>query len=228
MQERKEIKYSKLIIAEAICLLSIPLFFCVVWMPVYQTVSGDVIMQNSFFLLFWDFLKEGLSYLFYWFSIVFLAVSLFYYDWKGSLPFFGIYFSGSVIRSVGTALSSAIILHSFGEAFAENVGFAFIDVLFDLFLMAAFCLIFYFAAMRGRSAEARKNLLPPASKGFQPVPLHLAVLLSVAFFYTVQLFGRIRYDLFYGVPANNADLAWMIFYYAADLVLAVFGYFAIL
>ena len=176
MQDCKEIKSSKLIVIEAICLLSIPLFFVAVWMPVYQMVSSDITMQDSFFLLIWDFIREGLIYLFFWFSIAFLAVSLFYYGWKGSLPFFGFYFSGSVIRSVGTAVSSAIILSSFGEEFGENVSFAFIDVLLDLFLLAVYCLIFYLAAMRGRNAEARKDFLPPAPKGFQPVPLHLAVL----------------------------------------------------
>lgn len=228
MQERKEIKYSKLIITEAICLLSIPLFFCVVWMPVYQTVSGDVTMQDSFFLLFWDFLKEGLTYLFYWFSIAFLCISLLLYGWKGGLPFFGFYLFGSMVRSVGTAISSAIVLRTFGKILGENIGYAFLDVLFDVFLMAIFCLIFYLAALRGRNNGARKDLLPPAAKGFQPVPLHLSVLLSVAVYYLVQLFGRIRYDLFYGAPTDRIDLLWMIYYYAADFALAVFGYFAIL
>lgn len=228
MQAQNEIKYSKLIVTEAVCLLSIPLFFAIVWMPVYQAVAGDILLQDSFFLLIWDFLKAALTYLFYWFFIAFLAVSLFLYDWKGSLPLFGIYLSGSLIRSVGTALSSAIVLRSFDENLKDNIGYAFLDVLLDLFLMAVYCLIFYLVAVKGRNKEVRKTLLPPAAKGFQPVPLHLSILLSVAAYYTAQLFGRIRYDLFYGAPTDFTDLSWMIFYYAADLALAVFGYFAIL
>ncbi len=227
MQNRKEIRYPKLILTEAICLLSVPFFFVVVWMPVYHAAFGDVLLQDSLFLLLWDFLKDGLTYLFYWFSIAFLGVSLLLFGWKGSLPFFGFYLLASAFRSVGTAVSSAIVLRSLGEELIENIGYAFLDVLYDVFLMGAFCLIFYFAAMRGRGGEVRKDLLPPGNR-FQPVPLHLSVLLSVAVYYAVQLFGRIRYDLFYGAPVGGNDLAWMIFYYVADLALAAFGYFAVL
>ena len=228
MPEDNKIKYSKLMWLAVAFLLSIPLFFALAWMPVYHVVSGDVLMQDSIFLLFWDFLKDGLTYLFYWLSIVFFTVSLVFYGWKGGLPFFGFYLLGAVIRSIGTALSSAIILHAFDEDFAENIGFAALDVLFDLLLLGAFCLIAFLTLTRGRTKEARSALLPPAAKGFCPAPLHLSVLLSVAVYYTVRLFSRIRYDIFYGAASSGQDLAWMIFYYVADAALSVFGYFAVI
>lgn len=228
MPERKELKFRKLIGLEAACLLSVPLFFALVWIPVYQTVAGDVLMQESIFLLLWDFLKEGLTHLFYWFSIAFLAVSLLSFGWKGSFPFFGLYLLASVLRLIGTALSSAIVLQSFDDVFKANLADASLEIAFDLLLMAVFSLIFFFAAMRGRKEEDRKTLLPPEKTGFRPMRLHLAVLLSIAAFYAVRLFGRIRYDVFYGAATGAQDMAWIVFYYAADLALAVFGYFAVI
>ncbi len=227
MPENEPMKYTKLILLEAIFLLSIPLFFAVVWMPVYQVVSGDILMQGSLFLLLWDFLKSALIYLFAWFSIVLLILSLIFFGWKRSLPLLGFYLLGSAIRSIGTAVSSAIVLHEFDDILIDNIWDAALDVLFDLLLVSVFCLICYFTLIRKRSIEERKKLLPPAVKGFSPVPLHLAVLLSVSVFYAVQVYSRIRYDIFYGAPANGMDLAWMIFYYIADSALAVFGYFAV-
>ncbi|MBE6530311.1 MAG: hypothetical protein E7680_06930 [Ruminococcaceae bacterium] len=228
MPQSKEWKFSKWIALEAIGILLIPFFFALVWIPVYHTISGDVLMQDSPFLLIWDFLKDGLIYLFYWLSIAFLSVSLLWFGWIGSLPLFGLYLFGSVIRSIGTALSSAIILQTFDSNLLENIGYAALDVLFDIFLMAAFCLIVYLTAMRKRDLQARKALLPPAKKGFRPIALHLSVLISIAVYYAIRLFERIRYDVFYGAPTGGGDLAWMIFYYLADILLAVFGYFAVI
>lgn len=227
MPERKEIGYSKFLGIEAICLLFVPLFFAAVWIPVYQTVSGDILMQESIFLLLWDFLKDGLIYLFYWFAIAFSGASLLLFGWKKSLPFLGFYLLGAAIRSIGTAISSAIVLHSFDNVFLQNLGDSSLEILYDLLLLAAFCLIFYFAAMKKRGPEERKDLLQPMKNGSHTLPLRLSILLCLVVYFAVRMYGRIRYDVFLGAATGEQDVAWMVFYYVADFVLLIFGNFAV-
>ena len=229
MAETKSVRYTSLIAIEAAFLLLISLFFSIVWEPVFLTINSDIALSDTAFLLIWDFLKELLTYFFYWLFIAFLAVSLLRFGWKGSFPLFGLFLFGSVLRSVGTAISSAIILQDFAENFAENMKSAVWDIVFDALFLAAFCLIFYLIAMRKRNSEERSNLLPPAKNGFRPLPLHISVCICIGIYYAVQrLLGRIIYDIYLGAPTNGADLAWMIFYYVADLVFAVVGYFVVL
>ena len=143
MPVKKSLKLSKLIALEAVFLVSIPLFFVLVWTPVYHAVSSDILMSESLFLLLWDFLKEILTYFFYWLSIVFLAISLLSFGWKISFVCSGFYLLGSLVRSIGTALSSAVILHSFDENLIENLKGAVLDTVFDALLWAAFYLVFF-------------------------------------------------------------------------------------
>lgn len=227
MPEKSEFRFSKFLGIEAVCLLLIPVFFVAVWIPVYQTLASDVLMQGSIFFLLWDFLKEGLIYLFYWLSVAFLGASLLLFGWKKSLPFLGFYLLGAAIRSIGTAVASAIVLQSFDDVFKANLIDASLEILYDFLLLAAFYLIFYLVAMRNRTPEARKALLPPAT-GPVPMRLHLSVLFCLVIYYGVRMYGRIRYDVFYGAATGTQDVLWMVFYYVADLVLLIFGHFAVL
>ena len=227
MPEKSEVKFSKFIGIEALCLLLIPLFFAAVWIPVYQTTAGNVLMQGSIFFLLWDFLQEGLIYLFYWLSVAFLGASLLLFGWKKSLPFLGFYLLGAAIRSIGTVIASAIVLRSFDDVFKANLADASLEILYDFLLLAAFCLIFYLVAMRNRGPEARKALLPTTA-GPVPMPMHLSVLLCLAVYFGVRMYGRIRYDIFLGAATGTQDIVWMVFYYVADLVLLIFGHFAVL
>lgn len=220
-------KLSKWIGIELSLLLLGGLFFPVVWIPVFLQINSDVLMEGSAFLVFWDILQDLFSYLLYWFSVSFLAISLLRFGWKGSLPFFFGYLLASVFRRIGSILAEMIVLREFDDFSITKFLDTLFAVLVDLLLVGILLLILYLLAMRKKDPSARAGQLLPHLH-LKHSPISVFVLLSVLLYYLVQLFSRVQYDMLVGGPNGQEEIFLMIFYYLYDLLFAAIGYFAVI
>lgn len=213
--------------AGLICGLS--LFYCLVCTPISILASGDVLIAETLFPTVWDLFQTLISFLIYWIAIAFLIRFSHAFGAKGSLPLFGFYGLAALIRYLGSLLVGSLMTNEISdkEIFLENLLYSGLDILLDFVQITLIFLLVSFLLLRESTAKSRNNLFEKLNWLHSLNRLNGTVLAAVAVPSSFRLISRIIYDIDWGKAENTADLLWMIFFYLADVITIVCGYFAV-
>ena len=210
-------------------ILGLSLFYCAVCTPISVWTNTDVLIKETMFPTIWDLFQTLISFAIYWITITFLILFCHHFDAKGNMPFFGCYGLATLIRYFGSLMIGSLMTKeiSDGEIFLENLIYCGLDILLDFVQIAIIVLLIYWLLLRKSTAKSRGILFEDLDWFHSPNRLNVTVLATVAIPSLIRLFSRIIYDVNFGKVKNTIDLLWMIFFYFADVISIVCGYFAV-
>lgn len=204
------------------------LFYCAVCTPISVLANTDILIAETLFPTLWDLFQALISFSIYWIAIAFLIL-LSHFRTKGTLPFFGCYGLAALIRYFGSLLVGSLMKEEISDSdvFIENLILCGLDILLDLVQIALIFLLIYLLLLRKSTAKSRESLFGNLNWLHTPNRLNGTVLAAVALPSCLRLISRIIYDIDWGKAENTADLLWIIFFYLADVISIVCGYFAV-
>ena len=222
---------------------AIAVFYSVVCMPIRILGYTDVLLINSIFSVVWDLVVTFVIYAFYWVPFAYMLYLTSRFTIGNCKGFFGIYIGVSTFLYSASLLTQFLYLKNFYEFVLNDLLDIVMYVTFDAVQMGIVTLIAWciLRPLQERAKRAHRLALTKNPKAPLMMPQWLPFgsffnlkneLMRCAFLASavsagIHILTRVRYDLFFGEPVNNVDLAWIIVSYFSEIVAFVVGYLVI-
>ena len=209
----------RLTLVYAITAFAIALFYAAVCTPIQIWAYSNILVSETVFLILGDGVVTAVGYAFYWVSFAFVLYFLSRFTAKSCKSVLGVYLGASAFLYLASLLSSCLV-----NGFEDFVLNDLLDVLMYVGLDAAQMAIVF---LIGWKLINGRDSLPIPSLLQWKNPMARSAFLASAVSALIHIASRIRYDLFYGIPTDTADLLWMISAYVSELVALIVGYLLI-
>lgn len=207
-------------------MLALAAVYAFICSPVNIFSYSNILISNSAFPIFWDFINDAVQYLYLWIAFAFVIYFSTKYSIKECWKLLTFFTSCSLGRYLFSLLISLAINNDW-EVFGYEFKYVLIDVLSDLLMMGAVILLIYLTVVRNTKQGTRIESVQYVSLLQISNPLIRCILASAFVPALLRVVARIFYDLFLGAPQGKADLISMIVYYTGDILCGVIGYLVI-
>ncbi len=209
----------RLTLTFALTAFAIALFYAAVCTPVQIWAYSNVLVSETVFLILWDGVVTAVGYSFYWVSFAFVLYFLSRFTIKNCKAVLGVYLGASAFLYLANLIASCLV-----NGFSDFVLNDLLDVLMYVGLDAAQMAI---VVLIGWKLVNGVESLPLTSLFRWKNPMARSAFFAATVSPLVHIATRIRYDVFFGVPTDTADLLWMISAYLSELVAWIVGYLLI-
>ncbi len=200
-------------------------FFALICTPVYHLMNSNILLMDSVLPTVWDFLMQLVHLLFYWSAFAcFLSIGA-NHGWMGGRRLL-ICYGLCVVAQYAISLLIGCLMTAEWSDILSDLLYMLLDIGMDLVLMALVVLCFYRLVDKKRNGNAQ-----PVAQGRRLFDFSdrflLCCFLASVIPGAAQIIGRIRYDLFLGLPEGFIGVLQIILGYASDLFIIFIGYLAI-
>lgn len=202
---------------------------------VYATVSNNIVYKSSFVMYAMDIGLQVLDVAVFSVGFSFFIYAVWKYQFRGALPFFGIYVALTVLRRLASLLLELGLSGAIGADDISSVAiYCVLDLLTCLAVIAIAALEFkkynaYIKDWRRIRRDLGEDTTLPTLCPFESVfdkknPLQVAAMKVGILLSGVKIASRIIFDLYIGVPQSLTETLIMIIYYLSDVLIGVVVY----
>ena len=180
-------------------MLALAAVYAFICSPVNIFSYSNILISNSAFPIFWDFINDAVQYLYLWIAFAFVIYFSTKYSIKDCWRLLAFFASCSLGRYLFSLLISLAINNDW-EVFGYEFKYVLIDVLSDLLMMGAVILLIYLTVVRNTKQGTRIESVQDVSLLQISNPLIRCILASAFVPALSRVVARIFYDLFLGAP----------------------------
>ena len=211
--------------------------YAFLFLPLSIIFSSNVVYAGTMLYEIVVVILNGLELLAFCWAFSCAISARFRYGALASVRVVLLFAAAVAFRYIGTFMVSVFLDGLDSSDLLLEIGYFLLYVLLDVTQLTVVLLVMHILQQKRdvqdavRLGACRAKGIPVPDRLAEAIPgnsifsikgaVHAATLVGAGMILFVRMGGRIIYDIGYGAPADGADLAWMVLYYATDIAISV-------